>query len=155
MSSVALNSHQHCNSIYSRELHLSQINIFMLQRIKKWFTIDHVVDLTVDILLMVWDVISSPVLIVVRILRHFIGEYFTDKIKRGIRWIAHWFQRKRAYRLEHGHGIFRTYWWLIIGSPLLFIGIIIIVGVFAGFATILDWFVEELEIEFGNGDEDL
>ena len=95
----------------------------MFKRLKKWFTIDHCVDLAVDIFLIIWDVISSPILIVMRILRHFIGEWFIDKIKAGVRWIAHWFERKRAYRLEHGIGIFRTYWWLIILSPILLIGI--------------------------------
>ena len=119
------------------------------QRIKKWCTIDHIVDLSVDLFLIIWDVITSPVLIVMRIVRHFIGEWFTDKIKAGVRWIAHWFERKRAYRLEHGHGIFRTYWWLIILTPFVLIGI----AVLAGFATIVDWFVEELEIEFGDGEE--
>jgi hypothetical protein len=120
------------------------------QRFKKWWTIDHVVDLAVDIALMIWDVITSPVLIVVRILRHFIGEWFTDKIKAGVRWIAHWFERKRAYRLEHGHGIFRTYWWLIILSPFVIVGVILGIAVLAGFATVIDWFFEELEIEFGD-----
>lgn len=122
----------------------------MWQRFKKWWTIDHVVDLAVDIALMIWDVITSPVLIVVRILRHFIGEWFTDKIKAGVRWIAHWFERKRAYRLEHGHGIFRTYWWLIILSPFVIVGVILGIAVLAGFATVIDWFFEELEIEFGD-----
>ena len=93
------------------------------QRIRKWCTIDHVVDLSVDILLMIWDVITSPILIIARVLRHFVGEWFTDKIKAGVRWIAHWFERKREYRLEHGQGIFRTYWFLIILSPILVIGI--------------------------------
>ena len=93
------------------------------QKIRKWCTIDHVVDLSVDILLMIWDVITSPILIIARVLRHFVGEWFTDKIKAGVRWIAHWFERKRAYRLEHGHGIFRTYWFLIVLSPVLLIGI--------------------------------
>ena len=108
----------------------------MWKRIKKWCTIDHIVDLSVDILLMVWDVITSPVLIVARILRHFIGAWFTDKIKAGVRWIAHWFERKRAYRLEHGIGIFRTYWWLIILSPILLIGI--------GFGLTFLWMGAEL-----------
>ena len=93
------------------------------QKIRKWCTIDHVVDLSVDILLMIWDVITSPILIIARVLRHFVGEWFTDKIKAGVRWIAHWFERKRAYRLEHGHGIFRTYWFLIVLSPVLLISI--------------------------------
>ena len=99
------------------------------QRIKKWCTIDHIVDLSVDIFLIIWDVITSPVLIVMRILRHFIGEWFIDKIKAGVRWIAHWFERKRAYRLEHGHGIWRTYWFLIILSPIILVGIFITVAV--------------------------
>ena len=120
------------------------------QRIKKWFTIDHVVDLSVDIFLIIWDVITSPVLIVMRVLRHFVGEWFTDKIKAGVRWVAHWFERKRAYRLEHGHGIFRTYWWLIILSPFVIVGVILGIAVLAGFATVIDWFFEELEIEFGD-----
>ena len=99
------------------------------QRIKKWCTIDHIVDLSVDIFLIIWDVITSPVLIVMRVLRHFVGEWFTDKIKAGVRWIAHWFERKRAYRLEHGHGIWRTYWFLIILSPIILVGILITVAV--------------------------
>ena len=99
------------------------------QRIRKWCTIDHVVDLSVDLFLIIWDVITSPVLIVMRILRHFIGEWFVDKIKAGVRWIAHWFERKRAYRLEHGIGIFRTYWWLILLSPIILVGILITVAV--------------------------
>jgi len=89
------------------------------QRIKKWCTIDHVVDLSVDIFLIIWDVITSPVLIVMRVLRHFVGEWFTDKIKAGVRWIAHWFERKRAWRKERGYGIFRTYWFLILPSPVI------------------------------------
>ena len=99
------------------------------QRIRKWCTIDHVVDLSVDLFLIIWDVITSPVLIVMRILRHFIGEWFTDKIKAGVRWIAHWFERKRAYRLEHGIGIFRTYWWLILLSPIILVATLITVAV--------------------------
>lgn len=99
------------------------------QRIRKWCTIDHIVDLSVDLFLIIWDVITSPVLIVMRILRHFIGEWFIDKIKAGVRWIAHWFERKRAYRLEHGIGIFRTYWWLILLSPIILVGILITVAV--------------------------
>ena len=99
------------------------------QRIKKWCTIDHIVDLSVDLFLIIWDVITSPVLIVMRILRHFIGEWFIDKIKAGVRWIAHWFERKRAYRLEHGIGIFRTYWWLILLSPIILVATLITVAV--------------------------
>jgi len=91
----------------------------MWKKLKKWCTIDHIVDLCVDLFLIIWDVITSPVLIVMRIVRHFIGEWIVDCIKGFFRWIAHWFERKRAYRLEHSHGIFRTYWFLIIPSPVI------------------------------------
>ena len=112
----------------------------MFSRLKKWFTIDHCVDLAVDIFLIIWDVISSPILIVMRILRHFIGEWIVDSIKAVIRWIAHWFERKRAYRLKHGHGILRTYWLQIILSPfvaiVLWLGCMLLYGVTLGYEEI-------------------
>ena len=115
------------------------------QRIKKWCTIDHIVDLSVDIFLLIWDVITSPILIVMRILRHFIGEWFTDKIKAGVRWIAHWFERKRAYRLEHGRGVFRTYWFLILPSPFILLALIIALAIFSGVTEGLDEAMQEFD----------
>jgi hypothetical protein len=50
-------------------------------RFKKWWTIDHAVDLCVDALLLIWEVIASPVLIAVRIIRHFIGDWVVKGIK--------------------------------------------------------------------------
>jgi hypothetical protein len=106
----------------------------MLKRLKKWITIDNCVDLIVDIFLIIWEVVTSPVLIVMRLIRHFIGEWFTEKIKACVRWIVHWFARKRAVRLEKGHGIFRTYWYLILPSPFVIIAtwLLIMIGVGIG-----------------------
>ena len=106
----------------------------MLKRIRKWITIDNCVDLAVDVILIIWEVVTSPVLIVMRLIRHFIGEWFTEKIKACIRWIAHWFARKREARLEKGHGIFRTYWYLILPSPFVIIAtwLLIMIGVGIG-----------------------
>ena len=109
-------------------------------RFKNWWTIDHVVDLLVDALLLLWDVISSPVLIVVRTIRYFIGEWVVTNIKNGIKRVVHWFADKRAYRLQHGHGIFRTYWWLILPSPFILIAI---------------WFVVMLSIGINIGYQEL
>ena len=125
----------------------------MFKRLKKWCTIDHVVDLTVDLLLMVWDVITNPVLIVVRIIRHFIGEWLTDRIKGFFRWIAHWFERKRAYRLEHGHGILRTYWFLILPSPFILLLITLLLGISIGIAEDFEVMLELL-IRECSGPED-
>ena len=55
-------------------------------RIKeKWdrlCTTDNVIDLSVDAFILLADVLTSPVLIVVRILKHIINVYFIDRIKR-------------------------------------------------------------------------
>ena len=115
------------------------------QQIKKWCTIDHVVDLSVDVFLLIWDVITSPILIVMRVLRHFVGEWFTDKIKAGVRWIAHWFERKREFRLKHGRGLFRTYWFLILPSPFILLAFILALAIFSGLTEGLDIAMEEMD----------
>ena len=112
------------------------------QRFKEWWTIDHVVDSVVDIALLLFDVITSPILITIRIIRHFIGDWVVVGIKRFVKAIAYWFAKKRAYRLEHGHGIFRTYWWLILLSPFILLFLIlwtaVMVGIAEDFNTILE-----------------
>ena len=42
------------------------------QRFKEWSTVDHWIDLFVDVGLIAFDVLSSPVLIVVRFIRYFL-----------------------------------------------------------------------------------
>jgi hypothetical protein len=49
-----------------------------IQKFKDWWTVDHVVDLLVDVALLFYDIIASPVLIVVRTVRYFIGEWAWD-----------------------------------------------------------------------------
>jgi len=114
------------------------------QRFKEWWTIDHVVDLCVDALLLLWEVIASPVLIVVRIIRYFIGDWFVGGIKRIARAIVHWFARKREYRKAHGHGIFRTYWWLILLSPFILFFLAILFAIISGVAQDLPEMLELL-----------
>jgi len=62
-------------------------------RIKeKWnklWTTDNVIDLSVDAFILLADVLTSPVLIVVRIIKHIINVYFIDRIKRAIKWFVH------------------------------------------------------------------
>lgn len=114
------------------------------QKFKEWWTVDHVVDLVVDMLLLFWEVISSPVLILVRIIRHFLGEWIVDGIKAGIKGIIHYFQRKRAYRLAHGHGLFRTYWFLILPSPLILLLLTLLLGISIGIAEDFEVMLELL-----------
>ena len=114
------------------------------QRFKEWWTIDHVVDLVVDALLLIWEVIASPVLILVRIIRHFIGDWFVGNLKKIIKSIVRWFKRKREYRKEHGHGIFRTYWWLMLLSPFIAFFLFIILAIITGIAQDLPQMLELL-----------
>ena len=114
------------------------------QRFKEWWTIDHVVDLIVDALLLIWEVIASPVLILVRIIRHFIGDWFVGNLKKIIKSIVDWFKRKRQYRKAHGHGIIRTYWWLILLSPFILFLLVCLLAIITGFAESLPDMLELL-----------
>ena len=69
----------------------------MLKKIKQWrekWTVDHSVDVTVDVVLLLIDVIASPVLICVRLIRYIIGDYITDRIKRVIKAAIHWWEKR-------------------------------------------------------------
>ena len=151
-SSIVVKLLQRYNVIYTRKCIKSQpynINNSMeqksrWQRFKDWWTIDHVVDLIVDVLLLIWEVITSPILIVVRVIRHLIGDWFTGGIKRTIKGIARWFARKRQYRKEHGHGVFRTYWWLMLLSPFILFFLICLIAIITGVAQDLPEMLELL-----------
>ena len=114
------------------------------QRFKEWWTIDHVVDICVDALLLIWEVVSSPILIVVRIIRHFIGDWFVGGLKNLIKKIVSWFANKREYRKAHGHGIFRTYWYLILTSPIIFFILFCLTAIITGTAEALPEMLELL-----------
>ena len=64
------------------------------ERFKKWLNIDHIVDLAVDLALILFDVITSPILIVMRLLRWSIGKYMLDGVKNKIKKLIHWLQTK-------------------------------------------------------------
>lgn len=56
---------------------------------KEWSTVDHWIDLIVDIGLIAFDVISAPILIVVRAIRYFFNKWINGHLKRGLKWFAH------------------------------------------------------------------
>ena len=66
----------------------------MWQRFRKWLNIDHIVDLAVDLFLILFDVLSSPILIVMRILRYVIGKYLLDGVKNKIKRLLRWLKTK-------------------------------------------------------------
>ena len=114
------------------------------QRFKEWWTIDHVVDGVVDIALLLLDVITSPILITIRIIRHFIGDWVVGGLKSIIKKIVRWFAHKREYRKAHGHGILRTYWWLILLSPIILFFLFIFLAMITGIAQDLPEMLELL-----------
>ena len=66
----------------------------MWQRFKKWANIDHIVDLSVDLFLILFDVLSSPILIVMRLLRYVVGKYLLDGVKNKIKRLLRWLKTK-------------------------------------------------------------
>ena len=59
------------------------------ERWKKLWTTDNVIDLSVDGFILLFDVLSSPILIIVRLVKHIINMFFIERIKRAIKWFAH------------------------------------------------------------------
>ena len=59
----------------------------MKERLKRIITSDNIIDMSVDILLIIFDVLASPILIVVRILRYGFNKFIRGYVIRGIRWI--------------------------------------------------------------------
>jgi len=59
------------------------------KRLKELWNVDSMIDLIVDMLLVVFDVLYSPILIIVRVLRHFFNEWIVNTLKAILKWIAH------------------------------------------------------------------
>ena len=50
---------------------------------------DSIIDMAVDLFLILWDVLSSPILIIMRIIRHVMKKVFSGRLKRVIKWFVH------------------------------------------------------------------
>jgi hypothetical protein len=57
------------------------------KRMKKLMNSDNVIDMSVDIMLIVFEVLSSPILIVVRVFRYAFNKFIRGYVIRGIKWI--------------------------------------------------------------------
>jgi len=66
------------------------------KRIKSLMNSDNAIDMTVDIFLIVFDVIASPILIVVRVGRYIFNKLIRDKLIGVIKWILNrvfWYEK--------------------------------------------------------------
>jgi len=59
------------------------------KKLQELWNVDSIIDLMVDLLLLVFDVIYSPILIIVRLIRHFFNEWIVNTVKRFLKWFAH------------------------------------------------------------------
>ena len=57
------------------------------KRFKKAMNSDNALDLVVDMSLILFDVLSSPILIVMRVIRYFFNKFIKDYVKKGIKWL--------------------------------------------------------------------
>ena len=105
------------------------------ERWRKACTADNIVDFSVDVLLIFFDVLSSPILIVMRLVRWVINKFFVNHIKNFLKRIVHWFMDNKVKRLAKGQNIFRYYWWLWLLSPILLISLILVISLIYGLAT--------------------
>ena len=57
------------------------------KRVRRMINSDNAIDAGVDIMLIIFDVLSSPILIVVRVLRYAFKKFIRGYVVRGIKWI--------------------------------------------------------------------
>ena len=62
-------------------------NIRQRRKIRRLINSDNAIDVSVDIMLIVFDVLSSPILIVVRVLRYGFNKFIRGYVIRGIKWV--------------------------------------------------------------------
>jgi hypothetical protein len=105
------------------------------ERWRKACTADNIVDLSVDCFLLFFEVLSSPILIVMRAVRWVINKFFVDRLKNIVKRIVHWFMDNRVKRLAKGQNIFRYYWWLWLLSPIILILLMFGIALIYGLAT--------------------
>jgi len=59
------------------------------KRWKKALNTDNIIDFSVDVGLIAFDVLASPILIVVRIVRFYFKKFVNTHLKRFLKWFVH------------------------------------------------------------------
>ena len=83
----------------NRDILKKAVNVFYLKadptflitrlnkRFKRLFSSNNIIDVSVDLGLILFDVLSSPILIVMRVARYFFNKFVKDHVKRALKWI--------------------------------------------------------------------
>ena len=112
----------------------------MWQRFRKWLNIDHIVDLAVDLFLILFDVLSSPILIVMRLARFVIGNYLLGGVKTKIKKVAH--------RTEGKHILIQILVWaLIICAGVIILTLMWLFGTAFGEFIMEEWGDQALNLD--------
>ena len=75
---------------YLRVSYIGNVGMkFLVKRkkIRKLINSDNAIDVSVDVMLIVFDVLSSPILMVVRVLRYAFNKFIRGYVIKGIKWI--------------------------------------------------------------------
>ena len=111
---------------------MSEKKLTIRERWRKAMTADNIVDFSVDVFLIVFDVLSSPILIVMRVIRWLLAKFVNQHVKNFIKRIVHWFIDNRKIRLEKGQNIFRYYWYLWLLSPAILFVLVLVLAFTTG-----------------------
>ena len=112
----------------------------MREKLRKWFNIDNILDATVDLFLILFDVLSSPILIVMRLARFVIGNYLLGGVKTKIKKVAHWTEGKHIL-------IQILVWALIICIGLIILTLMWLFGTAFGEFVMEEWGNQALNLE--------
>ena len=111
------------------------------QKLRNWCNVDNIIDASVDLFLILFDVLSSPILIVMRLARWFIGNYLLGGVKNKIKKVAHWTEGK--------HIIIKIVVWLLI----ICVGVIILTLMWLFGTAFAEFIMEEWGDQALNLDE--
>jgi len=111
------------------------------EKLRNWCNIDNIVDASVDLFLILFDVLSSPILIVMRLTRYVVGKYMLDGVRNKIKKVAHWTEGK--------HIILQIITWiLLVGVAGILLTLMWLIGTAFG-----EWIMEEWGDQALNLDE--
>ena len=111
------------------------------EKLRNWCNIDNIVDASVDLFLILFDVLSSPILIVMRLTRYVVGKYMLDGVRNKIKKVAHWTEGK--------HIILQIITWiLLVGVAGILLTLMWLIGTAFG-----EWIMDEWGHQALNLDE--
>ena len=112
----------------------------MREKLRKWFNIDNIIDATVDLFLILFDVLSSPILIVMRLARFVIGNYLLGGVKTKIKKVAH--------RTEGKHPLLQIWvWTMIICVGVVILTLMWLFGTAFGEFIMEEWGDQALDLD--------